>query len=106
MAVPFGGHPTLQQFLEWATSNGCKVEHKVRAHSVTGQPYKVLEITGPSGGRVVMAKPDGSELLAPSQVNFLHRRLGVKSSFAATPEQPDPRGTIFTDEAGTPKLDE
>jgi hypothetical protein len=104
-AVPFGGHPTLGQFLEWATQNGCTADYKVRGHSVSGQPYKVLEIIGPKGGRVVMAAPDLRERLAPSQVAYMHRRLGLKSSFAATPEPPDPSSTIFTDERGVPKLE-
>jgi hypothetical protein len=104
MPVPFGGHPTLEQFLEWARQNGCRAEVKVRAHSISGQPYEVLEITGPQGGSAVMANPDLQERLAPSQVAHLHRRLGVKSSFAAIPEPPDPAATIYTDELGIPKL--
>ncbi len=75
----------------------------MRAHSGSGQPYEVVEIIGPLGGRVVLAKPDLAERLAPSQVVHMHRRLGVKSSFAAVPEHPDPAETIFTDEAGIPK---
>jgi len=89
MAVPFGGHPMLEQFLEWAEQNGCKVEFKVRAHSRSGQPFEVLEIIGPQGGRVVLARPDRTERLTPSQVANMHRRIGVKSEFAAAPEQPD-----------------
>jgi predicted PhzF superfamily epimerase YddE/YHI9 len=105
-AAPFGGHPTLEHFLEWARQNGCKAGTKVRAHSISGQPYKVVEITGPQGGRVVIAMPDLQERLAPSQVAHLQRRLGLKSTFAATPEPPDPAATIYTDERGIPKLDD
>lgn len=87
MAAPFGGHPTLERFVEWVTENGCFSEIKVRDRT-NGQPYRSLEITNPSGGRVVIANPDMTEHLAPSEVAYLQRRLAIKTPFAATPEQP------------------
>jgi hypothetical protein len=64
-----------ERFLEWVAQNGYHAEFKVRAHLVSGQPYEVLEITGPQGERVVIAKPNREERLLPSQVAYLHRRL-------------------------------
>jgi hypothetical protein len=88
---PFGGHPTLERFVEWAkTSAGCKTEIKVRTRQPSGQPYQVLEITNPAGGRVVVVDPEMGEHLAPSTVAYYQRRLAIKSPFAATPEQPMP----------------
>jgi hypothetical protein len=71
MAVPFGGHPTLERFVEWATGGGCKAAVKVRTHSVSGKPYEVLEITGPGGGSVAMVNPNFKEFLAPSQIAYI-----------------------------------
>jgi hypothetical protein len=89
VAHPFGGHPTLERFVEWAKSEaGCTTEIKVRTRQPSGQPYQVLEITNPEGGRVVVVNPEMGEHLAPSTVAYYQRRLAIKSPFAATPEPP------------------
>src|SRR3954466_5325867 len=100
MAFPFGGHPTLGRFVEWARENGCRSEIKLRTHTETGRPYRALEIFSPQGGRSVIVDPDMEEHLAPSTVAYLQRRLGIKSPFPATPEQPDPKDTEFVQETG------
>lgn len=102
MAVPFGGHPTLEQFLEWATKNGCKAVPKKRTHSIHRRTYEVLEITGPDGAQVAIANPDLQEHLAPSEVSYLHRRLGVRSPF---PASPDPEQTEYIDDDDGMPLD-
>jgi hypothetical protein len=86
MSHPFGGHPKLGRFVEWAQENGCKAEIKVRERNSSGQPYQALEISAPSGATAVIVDPDMEEHLAPSIVAQLQRRLGLKSPFAATPE--------------------
>jgi predicted PhzF superfamily epimerase YddE/YHI9 len=85
MAFPFGGHPTLGQFVEWAIQNNCSAEIKVQ-HRPTGQAYQVLEIRKSNGGSVAVAEPDLEERLEPSMVTYLQRRLGIKTPFAAQPE--------------------
>ncbi len=102
MAFPFGGHPTLERFLEWAKENGCKAQIRTRVHSVTGQPFQSLEITALSGAQVAIVDPDLNEHLAPSQVAYMHRRLGMKSPFPATPEQPKPSDIEYVQEDGQP----
>ncbi len=102
MAFPFGGHPTLGRFLEWARDNGCTAEIKLRTHSTNGRPYKVLEITRAEGGHASIVNPDLQEHLAPSMVSYLQRRLGVKSPFPAMPEQPDAAEAEFVKEDGQP----
>jgi hypothetical protein len=87
MAVPFGGHPTLERLVEWLTNAGCKADIKVRNHSITGQPYQSLEITSPTGSRAVMVNPDMKEHLSPSMVSYFQRRLGMKTPFPGEPEQ-------------------
>lgn len=98
MAFPFGGHPPLQRFLEWAEEAGCTVEIKIRNHAQSGRPYESLEITGPTGGNVVLVNPDHGEHLAPSMVSYLQRRLGVKSPFPETPEHTKLSGVEFVPE--------
>lgn len=98
MASPFGGHPKLKRFADWLVSVGCKAEVKVRNHSITGQPYEVLELVSPSGSSVVVADPDMDEHLSPSMVSYLQRRLGVKSPFPGEPEQPSPDGTTYVEQ--------
>jgi hypothetical protein len=105
MAVPFGGHPPLERFVEWAKGVGCKVEIKVRTHAVHGRPYKSLEITGPGGAQVAIANPNMAEHLAPSMVAYLQRRIGLRSPFPATPEQPDPTTTEYVEVPDDPKED-
>lgn len=89
MPAPFGGHPKLSRLIDWLVSAGCKAEIKVRNHTITGQPYRSLEITGPAGSRVVLADPDLNEYLTPSMVSYFQRRLGMQTPFPGVPEQPD-----------------
>ena len=88
MAVPFGGHPTIGDLVDWASKNGCKVALTVRQHSVTGQPYESLEISNPKGGRVAIAIPGGGERMEPSMVGYVQRRLGL-----APHQQTNPNNT-------------
>lgn len=91
MAYPFGGHPKLGEFVEWAQHLKCVAEIKVRVRK-SGQPYTALEIVNPAGGSVVVADPDLEEYLAPSEVAYLQRRLAIKTPFASTPElTPEPK---------------
>jgi hypothetical protein len=87
-AAPFGGYPRLGSFVAWLEEAvRCKVEIKVRSHSVTGRPYRSLEITAPGGASVAVPNPDMNEPLAPSMVTYLERRLGVQTPFPGEPQQ-------------------
>jgi hypothetical protein len=99
MAVPWGGHPTIDRFVEWAKENSCTAETKVRTDA-TGRAFTSLEITGPHGSRVAMVVTEMTERLVPSQVAHLQRRLGIKTPFAATPEPPRPEQIEYDDEQG------
>lgn len=87
MSAPFGGHPTLGRFVEFAVGLGCAAELKVRTRD-DASAYEVLEITSKTGCTVAVPNPDMNERLAPSQVAYFQRRLAIKTPFAATPEQP------------------
>jgi hypothetical protein len=101
MAVPWGGHPTLDRFLEWAKENGCTGETKVRTDQ-TGRAFTSLELEGPHGGRVAMVVSAMDERLVPSQIAYMQRRLGLKTPFASTPEHADLEKTEYVQESGMP----
>ncbi len=85
MAFLFGGHPTFRAFVEWAISQGCTTETAVRQTSA-GRAFNSFEMRSPGGGRVAIVDPDMDEVLAPSEVAYYQRRLGIKGTFASTPE--------------------
>jgi hypothetical protein len=86
MAFPFGGHPKLSGFIEFAQAQGCKIKVYART-SRTGRVHQILHMENPNGGWVVVSDPDFDEHLAPSTVTYYQRRLGIRTPFAAMPEQ-------------------
>ncbi len=80
MAHPFGGHPSLAKYLEFARENGFTVrsgyctDSSGKAHTVT----KVFKEGGPS---VIVSGLGQDEFLVPTQVGNLDRRLGLNSPF-------------------------
>jgi hypothetical protein len=87
MAFPFGGHPTLRMFVEWAMQHGCTATAVVRMRA-NGQSYNSLELTAPSGAQLAIPRPSLDERLAPNTVGNYQRRLGIKGGFAAMPPEP------------------
>ena len=85
MSYPFGGHPTLARFIEYARELGCQVVVDVR-QTEAGRAYEALQIKNPDGGRLIIPDPDLAEHLSPSVVTNYQRRLGLKTPFAATPD--------------------
>jgi len=49
MAHPFGGHPTLARFVEFAQGHGCAAKVYYRT-AKSGRAYQVLRINGPGDG--------------------------------------------------------
>lgn len=86
MSFPFGGHPTLKQFLSFAQEHGCTAKLVTRT-ARDGHAYQVLEIRSNKGGNAVLVEPDETEHLTPSTVTYLQRRLGIKTPFSAMPDQ-------------------
>ena len=77
MAYPFGGHPRLREYLEWAQQQGCEVKH------TTKDGVSLIKITAPDKGRTVI-DVIGDDLsldtfLLPSQVWYYDRNLNLKS---------------------------
>jgi hypothetical protein len=84
MSFPFGGHPTLRQYLDWAITAGCTIARGIWSdHYLI--PHHTLTIDGPNGGWVSIIDPDEGEHLAPSEVSRYDRRLGVSSPFPGSP---------------------
>jgi hypothetical protein len=89
MAVPFGGHPTLAQYIGWANSVGCIVRYGTTVAS-DGRPSRVVLIESPDGTRwVPIVEMLDSEYLVPTTIARFDRRLGLKSPFfAIDPDDP------------------
>jgi hypothetical protein len=81
-AFPFGGHPTLNQYVAWAVGQGCSVQTGVDTeHSVA-----VVKITSPDGMKyAIEAGIMPNDYLTPTTVGRLDRRLGLISPWFGAP---------------------
>lgn len=82
MSFPFGGHPTLNQYLRWAEQAGCAVKSGV-ASDADGRPVSVILVENPKGGHVFIVDVPEREYLTPSMVAHYDRRLNLQSGFPA-----------------------
>lgn len=80
MSYPFGGHPTLGDFLSWLEQEGCTVATNVRTSS-KGRGYTSIEISSSTGSRLAIVDVPQDERLAPSTVSHYLRRLGIKKTY-------------------------
>lgn len=89
MTSPFGGHPTLAQYVAWARSEGCTTKSGY-TEAVGSGPQSILLIEAPDTGRYLpIVGMSESEYLAPTEVARFDRRLGLQSPyFALDPEHP------------------
>ena len=79
MAFPFGGHPTLAAYIQWARET-----HSFRAQSIAapddaGKTHTAVKIYKDEGPSVVVVGVPQSEHLVPSMIGYLDRRLGLTS---------------------------
>ncbi len=83
MAHPFGSQPKLKDYLEWACSEGC--DYKEGVNTVNGVTT-VTTIKSPDRKHfVVVSGVQQSELLMPTYINYLDRRLNMTSPFPSWP---------------------
>lgn len=83
-AGPFGGHLTLQHYLEWAEQQGCTVELGVTDE--LGRPARYARIHSPDRTRwAIEYGTELDEFLVPTTVGRLDARLGLDSPFAKLP---------------------
>ena len=85
VAHPFGGHPTLYEYCQWAIREGCKVTSAV-ATDPDGRPTTVTIIEAPDGRKAAEIDTQMDDRLVPTTITRLDRRLGLKSSFVKLPE--------------------
>ncbi len=79
MAYPFGGHPTFAEYLRWAREQGCSVQTGVVQAGVH-RSQGVTRIGSPNGRLwVIEAGTEQTEILLPTSIARLDRRLGLKS---------------------------
>lgn len=80
MAYPFGGHPTLRQYLEWCNQeHGLAVNSGFSTKGGVAVTFHMLKLE--NGRRVVVSGVAMTEYLTPTYVSYLDRRLGVESPF-------------------------
>jgi len=79
MAYPFGGHPTLKQYLLWARQAGCEYR--------TAPSH--IRLFSPDEQRSVAINMGMDERLTPTMVDYFDRRLGLESPFP-TPSKATP----------------
>jgi len=81
MAYPFGGHPTLSEYLTWAArSAGCTVQTGYKL--VGDEVLSMTRVVAPSGRHVIVVDMAQDERLVPTYIAHLDRRLGLKSPWA------------------------
>ncbi len=88
MSFPFGGHPTLEMFIEYVKANGCEVTTIGRL-TKSGRPYTACVLVNPAGGVLTLPDPDITERLSPYMISQYQRRLGLKTPFPSAPEPPE-----------------
>ena len=81
MAHPFGGHPTLSQYLDWAKGAGCVITAGV--DSQTSIP--LFKIVAPNGRYAFVTGVEPNEYLMATTVGSLDRRLGLLSPWFGLP---------------------
>lgn len=81
VAFPFGGHPTLAEYVAWALTQGCKVQSGVD----TENSIVVTKIVAPSGKWVIEPGTRHNDRLMPTTIGRLDRRLGLISPWFGIP---------------------
>jgi hypothetical protein len=81
MAFPFGGHPTFDEYIDWAQRQGCTIEAGIDS----AESIPLVKITAPNGRWVVEAGMKRFDRLSPATVGRLDRRLGLSSPWVGGP---------------------
>jgi hypothetical protein len=79
-AHPFGGHPTLARYIEWARENHCDCQSGYGTDE-DGRTQPLIRIVAPSKKWVILTGVRQTDYLVPSIVGYLDRRLGLVSPF-------------------------
>lgn len=90
MSYPFGGHPTLREYIGWCNQQGCTTKSGVQ--SVDGVMVTFHIVEAKTGVHVIISGPKMTEHLMPTAVAYYDRRLGLNSPFSKIgdgSEEPD-----------------
>lgn len=87
-SAPFGGHPTLKQYLAWAINQGgCKLMTGYQNDPVHG-PVGFTFLKAPNGRHLFIVDMQHDEYLVPTTIAYFDRRLGLQSPyFSIDPDQ-------------------
>ena len=85
MAYPFGGLPTLAQYMHWIRECGGNCQSGVS--KVGGQMHTLTKIQADNGNVAIVTGVKQTERLVPSMIGYLDRRLGVKSPWPSVPDE-------------------
>lgn len=81
MAAPFGGHPTLGAYINWAHGKGCEAKSGY-VDDGEGGMMVTRTIYAPDGVRYApIVGFNDNDRLPPTMVRFLDDRLGLESPF-------------------------
>lgn len=86
MSFPFGGHPTLAEYIDWIRREHGGEAKSGFATGSDGGAHALTKITLPNNKSVVVVGCKQTERLVPSTVGYLDRRLGVTSPWFKLPE--------------------
>jgi len=81
MAFPFGGHPTLADYIGQA-----RHDHKATAQSIVAQDDDGNAVTAhriqlPNGVSTIVVGIEQTDHLTPTDIGSLDRRLGIQSPY-------------------------
>lgn len=80
-AAPFGGHPTLAEYLRWLTQQG--FFYSISYATGNNHLAPIIDIRSSSGKHLhYITDMDMSERLVPTSVGRLDRVLGVDAPFS------------------------
>ncbi len=80
MAYPFGGHPTLFDYIAWCNQQGCTTRSSLAV--IDGKSATCHIVENPANDQHVAAVGAMKDRLPPSVVANYDRRLGLDSPFA------------------------
>ena len=94
MSQPFGNHPTLAQYLNWAREQGCTVQSGYQTDE-HGQPIGIIRVVASGGRWLILPDLGKDEYLVPTTIARFDRRLGMRSPFFSV-DPDDPYGSRST----------
>jgi hypothetical protein len=90
VAYPFGNHPTLKSYIEWCNSQRCTTHSAVT--QIDGKMVTSHRLVNPANKRHVVVAGKMTDILVPTMVAWLDRRLALSSPFSKVGDGSMPPG--------------